>query len=223
MGTDMREHWDAFAREDAMFYVASNRENWTREDFLEQGRGQVEEVMSWLDPKAPRERMLEVGCGVGRMIVHFARFYERADGVDVSPEMISQARAIRLPGNVHLDTVSGSDLAQFQDGAFDLVFTFQVLQHIPHEDTIAGYLREMKRVLRPGGRVVAQFDSRGEPLAARAAYALPDVLLPRTRRRYMRCYRRKPTRIAQLCRAAELMLVSERGVGTRYHWVVLSA
>src|SRR5919201_3434483 len=111
---------------------------------------------AWAGEDIGDARMIEIGCGLGRMLVHFAPHFERVDGVDIAPEMIEGARQADLPPNVHLTVTSGSDLAPFAESAFDFAFSFQVFQHIPDEAVIASYLREFRRVLRPGGRAVAQ-------------------------------------------------------------------
>ena len=215
----MRNHWRRFAREDPRFYIASNRREWSDRDFYAQGAGLAASTLQWASPLG-RERMLEVGCGAGRMIVHLAPGFDRADGVDIAPEMIAAARAADLPATVNLGVNSGSDLRDFEDACFDFVFSLMVFQHVPDGAVIAGYLEEIARVLRPGAKAVLQFDSRPESAARRLALILPDPLLPRTRRRHIRRCPRSPQWIRARLQAAGLSLRDEREPGSAEHFVL---
>jgi len=95
------------------------------------------------------KELLEVGCGTGLLLARFAEFASHAKGVDLSPGMLEKARARGL------DVVEGSATAlPFPDASFDVTCSFKVLAHVPDIQTA---LREMARVTRPGGHVVAEF------------------------------------------------------------------
>lgn len=92
--------------------------------------------------------ILDAGCGTGG-VVRFLRRYGQVVGLDYAPEALDPARAV-LPGVL----VRGSVLAlPFADETFDLVTSFDVLYHqgVPDE---APALHEVRRVLRPGGRLL---------------------------------------------------------------------
>jgi len=93
--------------------------------------------------------VLEVGCGTGLLLERIARFAERCSGVDLSPGMLEKARARGL----EVREASATDLP-FEDDSFDVVCSFKVL---PHVREIRSALREMMRVVRPGGTMVAEF------------------------------------------------------------------
>jgi ubiquinone/menaquinone biosynthesis C-methylase UbiE len=153
----MKRDWNARARENAMHYVASGRDDWTLAEFLESGRESVEaEVVRDLELIAPGRdpkelRVLEIGCGLGRMTKHLADIFGEVHGIDVSGEMIARAREV-LAGtsNVFVYETSGEDLRLFPDRFFDFVFSFIVLQHVPLKEVVVAYLREAYRTLRPG-------------------------------------------------------------------------
>lgn len=69
---DMREHWRQFAREDAMFYIAADRRDWDEDAFYASGSDLVADILDWAGDALKRGRMLEIGCGMGRLLVHFA-------------------------------------------------------------------------------------------------------------------------------------------------------
>jgi SAM-dependent methyltransferase len=216
----MREHWRRFARDDAMYYVATNRNEWTAEDFYAAGRELVDDVLVWAGEGLRRERMVEIGCGAGRLLVHFAREFERVDGFDIAPEMIEAARS-HMPANVHLTVSSGADLGPLPSESVDFVFSNQVFQHVPDREVVAAYLAETVRVLRPGARAILHFDTRPPSLKRRVAMALPDRLLPRERRRYIRRYPLPASWPRQAAENAGLLIIDERVPATDWHMLLL--
>jgi SAM-dependent methyltransferase len=217
----MRASWDERARAEPMFFIDSDRRDWDPEAFRASGERFVAEALAWAGIDGPGARALEIGCGLGRNAAALAARYARVDALDISPEMLARAERAGLPENVHLALGSGRDLAGLPGGAFDLVFSALVLQHVPADEHVAAYLREIARVLRRGGRAVVQLDTRTPSLAARAAHALPDRLLPPERRRFMRRARRPPERVDGWIGAAGLRIDRERGRGTALHWYAL--
>ena len=93
-----------------------------------------------------RPRILDVGCGTGANLLMLSQFGD-AEGVDVSEDALAFCRERGLE-KVKL---GAAEELPYQDGTFDLVTAFDVVEHI--DDDLAG-LREMRRVLRPGGRVL---------------------------------------------------------------------
>src|SRR5690606_31703971 len=97
-------------------------------------------------------RLLEIGCGIGRMTRHLSRIFGEVYGVDVSAEMIAQGKE-RLAdcANVHLYETSGVDFAPLADDYFDRAFSVYVFQHVPDAEVMRANIRDACRVLRPGG------------------------------------------------------------------------
>ena len=104
----------------------------------------------------PGHRVLDAGCGTG----YFARLLARAVGpegvvvgIDPSPEMIRYARRKAGPaGNCHFQLGKAESL-EFPAEHFDVVVSSLVMHHLP-EDLRVAALREMRRVLRPGGTLL---------------------------------------------------------------------
>jgi SAM-dependent methyltransferase len=94
--------------------------------------------------------VLDVGCNTGYGTIRFAPVAGRVVGVDVSPRAVEAARQRAPTGRPEFIQTSGFELP-FQAATFDLVTSFQVLEHVP--DATA-FLRELGRVLRPGGLVI---------------------------------------------------------------------
>lgn len=101
--------------------------------------------------------LLEVGCGTGLILERLAPHCRSAKGVDLSPGMLEPAKARGLDVQVG----SATELP-FDDDAFDVVCSFKVLAHVPE---IEQAMREMLRVTRPGGYVLAEMYN---PLSLRA-------------------------------------------------------
>lgn len=159
----MRDTWNYLAHENAMHYIASEEQNWTESDFFASGE---RDTARHLDPILARfgfnpenKKLLEIGCGVGRMSFNLAKRFGKVDAVDISPEMIK--RAIKYKEkfgvrNVHFHLGSGKDLARFREEQFDFCFSYIVFQHIPSVDLIFDYVQEIGRVLKPAGGFLFQ-------------------------------------------------------------------
>jgi SAM-dependent methyltransferase len=94
--------------------------------------------------------VLDVGCNTGYGTVRFVPVARRVVGVDVSPRAIEAAVDRAVNGQPEFILSGGLDLP-FPDDSFDLVTSFQVLEHVP--DPLV-FLRELARVARPGGQVI---------------------------------------------------------------------
>ncbi len=104
----------------------------------------VERILPTLDN--PKPKILDVGCGTGANLKMLAN-YGRAEGVDISPQ------AVDFCSERGLDSVKLGAIEElpYEDGSFELVTALDVVEHL--DDDVAG-LREMRRVLRPDGRLL---------------------------------------------------------------------
>jgi ubiquinone/menaquinone biosynthesis C-methylase UbiE len=116
------------------------------------------------------ESVLDVGCGTGTLAIAAKRAVGPTGtvcGIDASPEMIDRARkkAIRADSDVVFE-VAVAEALPFRDGQFDAVLASLVFHHLPSEARQQCF-RELRRVLKPGGRLLAvdlggsRRDSRG--------------------------------------------------------------
>ncbi len=114
----------------------------------------------------PGQAVLDAGCGSGHWAVAFARRGMRVAGIDLSPEMIRLATERADAAAVAIDWRVG-DLAAlpFPDAAFDAVQARVALQFVPD---IPAALRELRRVLRPGGRLLASVPGALSPIYRRS-------------------------------------------------------
>src|SRR5277367_2526250 len=121
----MRQDWDERARENARHYVATGQTEWTDEAFFASGEKAIEEqllndmgnVCQGRDPKAMR--VLEIGCGAGRITRALANLFGEVHAVDISGEMIARAReALRDHPNACVYQNNGIDLSPLPAGPF---------------------------------------------------------------------------------------------------------
>jgi SAM-dependent methyltransferase len=106
-------------------------------------------------------RLLDVGCGSGQTMSWFRRIRPEweAVGVDVAQEGLIAAREL----DESVLAASALDLP-FPDGSFDLAITLDVLQHLPLDGGDRRALREIQRVLRPGGHLLVRTNAQAFPM-----------------------------------------------------------
>jgi SAM-dependent methyltransferase len=153
----MREDWDQRARENARHYVDTANLEWTDEEFYASGEKTVsEEVLTDLgnicQGMAPGQmRVLEIGCGAGRVTRALAKLFGEVHAVDVSGEMVGLARqALQQFPKAFVYQNNGRDLTVVPELQFDFAFSSIVFQHIPSREIIENYVAEVHRLLRPG-------------------------------------------------------------------------
>lgn len=98
--------------------------------------------------------ILEIGSGTGALLHELRQRGLRAQGVELRESFIEQAHA--WYGDLPITSVSGLALP-FRERSFDVVASFDVFEHIPDSDA---HLREVARVLKPGGSYVLQTPNR---------------------------------------------------------------
>ena len=208
----MRAEWDQRAKENAFHYVASDLASDSEEEFDRSGRSSTENVVvhdleriaGGRDPKTMT--VLEIGCGAGRMTRHLARIFGHVHAVDVSGEMIAQART-RLAGvrNVSLHHTDGIGLYGIGEVELDFALSYIVFQHIPDIEVIRGYIRQVAERLQPGA--LFKFQVQGSP-----AVETMD-------RDTWTGVRFSAVAAVRAARANQLRIEAFEGVGEHYFWL----
>jgi SAM-dependent methyltransferase len=159
----------------------------------------------------PDAEVLEIGCGVGRLLVPFSERVARAHGVDISEVMIQKSKDyVSTRANLETSVTDGT-LSAFADASFDFVFSFIVFQHIPERAPIRTYVEEAGRVLRPGGLFRFQVDGR---------WWWPDQSdQPGWQADTYNGIKFSPDEVRALLHGTELETVDEWGEEGHYHWV----
>jgi SAM-dependent methyltransferase len=102
----------------------------------------------------PADRLLEIGSGRGALLHYLRQQGYQVRGVEINPSLIADSH--RLYGDLPIVAVTGPTLP-FADDAFEAVLSFDVFEHIRDSDA---HLREVRRVLTPGGRYLLQTPNR---------------------------------------------------------------
>ncbi|MFN0087255.1 MAG: methyltransferase domain-containing protein [Blastocatellia bacterium] len=212
----MKADWNGRARENAKWYINTAKREQTEEEFDASGMREMEilvlpELSLLTGGRDPRGlRLLEIGCGIGRMTKPLAAIFGEVHSTDVSGEMIAAARArLHALPNVRFHETSGVDFAALPDDYFDAVFSAYVFQHVPGKEVIVSNIRDAFRVTRPGGIIklhtngveAVEYDALEKDTWAGATFS----------EREMRA----------LARELGAQLVSVYGGGTGYCWTTL--
>jgi ubiquinone/menaquinone biosynthesis C-methylase UbiE len=101
---------------------------------------------------AAEGRVLEIGIGSGLNLPFYSRNVARVIGLEPSPRLLAMARQVKRTGNGSVEFIEGSaEAIPLQDASVDTVVTTWTLCSIPDAPRA---LRDMRRVLRPGGRLL---------------------------------------------------------------------
>jgi len=144
----MKKDWDRRADHNAKFWIATEAyEN--DEVFSRSGEHDASRILEGLESYIQRSwRVLEIGCGIGRLLRPMASRFEYVYGVDVSRKMISRSKEwLKGIDNVETFENNGIDLGFFDRDSFDFVFSYITFQHMPKE-AFYSYLPEINRVLK---------------------------------------------------------------------------
>ncbi len=151
----LKEEWDSWSRnvETACSMMDGSR---TEDDLRIRG-GIVASVLRDLLSLQPTDRVLEIGCGVGRVSRELAPHAGKYACVDISQGLLKLARRrMEHLGNVSFFAIGDKPLDDFEIGCFDKILSHLVFFHLPRE-LIFEYLRQCARLLSPGG--LAYFDT----------------------------------------------------------------
>lgn len=153
----MRSDWDERARHNAEHYIADGQAQWSTDEFVASGKTTVAQdvltdmgnICQGADPKTMR--VLELGCGIGRVTRALAGVFGQVQAFDVSPEMIRRAR-IFLQGveNAKVDLIDGATLGSAATGQFDFAYSCCVFHHVSSYDVIRSLVSEIGQRLKPG-------------------------------------------------------------------------
>jgi trans-aconitate methyltransferase len=168
-GSAQGRDWDDLALVDPFWAVLAadgkRGGGWELSEFLSTGEADVKQILATatqLGRPSRRERVLDFGCGVGRLTRALARRFDEAVGIDVSERMLEHAR--RLNADTPNATFTNAEYPPA--GRFDLVVANLVLQHLPSKPLARVYITQLIEAARPDGLVVFQLPTQ-LPLAQR--------------------------------------------------------
>jgi len=163
---EVQRNWHAFGKKDPFWAILTypdKKENqWGQDEFFDTGKKEIDGLMEYvrsLKIDYSRKRALDFGCGVGRLTLALAAHFDEVTGVDIAPSMIKLAKRYNRLGDRCKYYINQTEsLTCFDDAKFDFVYSNIVLQHMRPQYS-KRYIKELLRVLRPGGILVFQLPS----------------------------------------------------------------
>jgi ubiquinone/menaquinone biosynthesis C-methylase UbiE len=143
--------WVPRDESEAMDQILNNRDP---EEFEAAGRRDAATIGELIEPT---DTVLDLGCGIGRVTRYVAPLCREIWAVDASATMLEYAkkRLADLP-NVRLVQGAGTSLPDVPSESVDLAYSMLTLQHVEREHAFL-LLRELRRILKPGGRAFLTF------------------------------------------------------------------
>ncbi len=125
-----------------------------RDEFFASGHEFITDLLSRYEAHfgaLERARVLDHGCGVGRLALPLASEFASVDALDISPDMLAEARAnAQRAGAANIDFVLADDRLSRATGAYDFVNSLLVLQHVPVRRGLTMLFAMVDKV-KPGG------------------------------------------------------------------------
>ena len=167
-----REHSHAFGVS-VMDRTLARNSRW--EEIVSNGKKEIEQALAVTGMTTGHGRkLLEIGCGMGRLTFPLSELFGQVVGIDVSPRLIAvgQSRiqeAGRDSVNIEFLLADGKTCLPNDRATFDTVFSYEVFHYIERA-TLAGYFHDAFRLLRPGGELV--FEINTLPIGTRTKASL---------------------------------------------------
>ncbi len=156
IGDKMKRDWDQRAQHHARFWIATEQYQ-TEEIFAKSGEVTAQALLQTVATVSkPSWKVLDIGCGIGRLLKPLSKYFQTLVGIDVSSTMIAKSKEwlFDCPQISTMET-SGVDLREFKDQSFDLVYSYVTFQHMPRP-VFEQYLGEINRILSPDGYLAMQ-------------------------------------------------------------------
>ena len=149
----MRADWDRRVAHDYRFWMteahADDAAMWSS------GERDASVLLNGIEDMGSKS-ILEIGCGVGRMLKAVAGKFKHAVGFDISKEAIKKAKEfLGNAANAELHVGDGFTLQPMKDASLDVVYSFAAITSMP-QDIAVNYILEANRVLKPGGALRMQ-------------------------------------------------------------------
>lgn len=154
----MKDMWNKRAQKDAFYYIESAFWDGDLEKFFSLGEERtqliLDPILKEMNIDIQNSHILEIGCGTGRFSRALSQRFQQVTAIDVSDEMINKARELHpstLYPNLNLQPTNGTSLDFIPSSSIDVVFSYEVFQHMPSPEIVFNNLKEVHRVLRPEG------------------------------------------------------------------------
>ena len=153
----MKKEWNERTKMNPLFVIATDHSD-TEEDFWNSGIDECNDILGVNTERYQKiienkdtssMNVLEIGCGIGRILIPMRKIFGNVTGIDISSEMVllGQKYVSDIP-NCSIVENNGVDLSEFSDNSFDFCYSFIVFQHIPEKQIVENYIKEVSRILK---------------------------------------------------------------------------
>lgn len=213
--------WDGFAHEDPYWYITMNYTG-DQEAFWRDGKEGADNILSRVKSLLPATNtVLEIGCGVGRVLIPISSHFKTAIGIDISPRMLEllDEHAHDFGAN---ERITGSLPDQnWNVQNVDLAYSVIVFQHIDDFAAIKNYIMNVANVLRTDGIAYFQFNTTPITIPYKIRQLLPDYVLPKQWKRGARTIRRNPLDLQRVFAFYDLNIIEEFNLNSGLHTYIL--
>lgn len=160
--------WEKWGKNDPYYGVITNEKfrkyylsEESKKDFFDSGKRHIRNVIDvsrcFLDQDFSQKKVLDFGCGVGRLLIPFSEIAEHVVGLDVSESMLKEAVNNYIKySKQNITLIKSDDNLSLLDGYYDLIHSFIVFQHMTVERGIQIFLNLLGH-LEDGGICTIQF------------------------------------------------------------------
>lgn len=203
--------WNELAEKNAAYYIMTDKsKSDSEESFKLSGEQDVrkffleDEVLHSVISTEKKAKVLEIGCGTGRLSEFIAPHVQTLHAVDISEKMILQAQQrLHTLTNAVFTATDGMSF-QLEDDSIDVVFSYIVFQHMPSIDIVQKNINEISRILKSSG--VAKIQLRGVPTNKDNWFYGPSF---------------NTVAVKKLLQGTDLSLLKTDGEGQKNFWVWL--
>jgi SAM-dependent methyltransferase len=154
-----QHEWEDLAQLDPLWAILTDGKRqfggWNAEEFFASGQREIDDLMQACGLRPGNSgKVLDFGCGVGRLSRALCPYFSEVYGVDISEQMIRLAEQFTPACNFLIN--QADDLKLFPDAFFDFVYSNIVLQHQRTKELAESYIQEFVRVTKPTGKIVFQ-------------------------------------------------------------------
>jgi ubiquinone/menaquinone biosynthesis C-methylase UbiE len=164
----MKREWNERTKMNPLFVIATDHSE-SKKDFWKSGIDECNRILGKNthrfekiieNKELSKMDVLEIGCGIGRILVPMSKIFGNVTGIDISSEMIQLGQKyVRNISNCSILENNGIDLSMFLENSFDFCYSFIVFQHIPDKKIIENYIKEVSRILKSS--CIFRFQVRG--------------------------------------------------------------
>ncbi len=160
--SELARNWDLLGKQQAITAIISTLGTEDEKIFFETGLTEIKWLLEMLQEEGitPADPVLDFGCGIGRLTQALSHYFTEVIGLDIAASMLKVAEEKNaFPDRCSYVLNQTDNLGIFEDNRFSLIVSSIVLQHVG-QDLAKSYLKEMIRVLKPGGVLFFQIPAQ---------------------------------------------------------------